>query len=117
MSASKILLKGPHTLAYPHPSLHFTPPQGDYSNCHRNLNSPIYKAFEPISDAASDPEIWCGLIAEHCDRQDKHRLRECLEGLRADNIVTDPQRQEIWRGLPQECRGLCHTVAGGKRHG
>ena len=92
---------------------HFTPMPGGFDSCSQNLKSFNHKDFKSCQDKKSEPEIWLGLIAEWCDRRDKPRLKECLDGLRSDGTIGEAQRREIWRGLSQECRVMCQAIAGG----
>ncbi|MGD1850943.1 MAG: hypothetical protein ACFCBU_10160 [Cyanophyceae cyanobacterium] len=98
---------------YPYSS---SPPQS-FSKTYQNLNSSIDQGFGVCQSIESEPEIWASLIAEHCNRRDKHRLRECLDGLRCDETLTQGDRREIWQGLSAEQRVMCKAIAGGEANG
>lgn len=75
----------------------------------------MLKAIAAISaePEPSAPELWVELIRDCCQRRDKHRLREVLDGLRVDDTITGDQRRDIWVALSQEERAACQAIAGG----
>lgn len=68
----------------------------------------------------SAPGVWIELIRDCCQRRDKHRLRDVLDGLRADETLDQPQRRGIWVALDVDERAMCQaiaSVAGGESNG
>ena len=97
----------------PHPFVHFnTGVQKLGGDIGRSQPDRTFREGTPGGDK-SDLKIWQGLIAEHCARRDKTRLRECLDGLRGDGTLSQGDRRGIWRSLSPECRSMCQVVAGG----
>lgn len=134
-ATKSVTKKGDSAKNSPHPESHFTSKSSLYSETHHDSQGGHIATvltgksvgispqggdigISPIWDTNAEPVgDWILLLTWWCDRRDKPRLRECLDGLKADSTLDETQRREVWKGLTPEQRAMCKAIAGGEANG